>query len=108
MGIYAQNIAASLCRRNMFKQKTPLVPVGFQCFIEPLQLACGKQISPTMVKGKNWSVQDVVNNSRKCFPGKCMCYSCQKAEYAKVKERALPSAPYDAETEKVIWEGRAQ
>lgn len=50
--------------------------------------ACGGQIAPTIVKGQKWSVQDVVDNARKLFGGKCMCYSCQKAEYAKMKERA--------------------
>lgn len=56
--------------------------------VEVICEACGQKITPTVVKGKPWSVQDVVNNSRKCFPGKCMCYSCQKAEYAKMKEQA--------------------
>lgn len=50
--------------------------------------ACGKQIAPTMVKGKSWSVADVVAYSRSHFDGECYCMNCQKAAYAKMKEQA--------------------
>lgn len=49
---------------------------------------CGQKISPVVVKGKDWSVADVVAFSRNHFGGECYCWNCQNAVYEKIKEQA--------------------
>ena len=53
---------------------------------------CGQQIKPKIVRGKSWSVAELVAYSTNSFNGACYCQECQKFAYEKMKEAANENA----------------
>lgn len=84
-------IGRALAMLGYGTQFAPELDEGERIVDSPVEIkvvceACGGQIAPTMVKGKSWSVQEVVNYSKSHFAGKCYCLKCQKEIYQKSKE----------------------